>query len=285
MPGHLFQIGEAEPLEHTQIERSTLRRQRTDNNTLTINSGVVFNKDADFDIEAWTLARPGMAVGARPIDGSIQNAVMPIPRSPISGTSYQDDAALDKDSQEISGLLDYAVGNAPERRETATTVQLLQAAANARFDIKVRNFNSSFLELGHMMLERWHQLLTRPIPVAIPRKGQMGFDYVEIDRTVLPAYDSVDLVAPGSPGLLLKDARNQKLLQYYQSLVQNPMYQMNPAWQQAANQLLIIALKEAEIDGIEPVIQMLEAPPAPPPMPPRMPGGAPQGPNPGQPGS
>lgn len=248
--GMLFQIGEAEPLEHTQIEISTLRRQRTDNNSLIINKMWLYNKDAEVDLEAFMLARPGGAIGARPGDGPLSNAVMPIEQHDISGASDQELSYLDKDGQEISGLLDYAVGSAPERRETATTVQLLQAAANARFDIKVRNYAQSMQELGYMMFERAKQLLVKKLPLRIPVMSPMGAQYVEVSRDTLPEYDAIDLVVPGSPGLLLKDARQQKLLQYFQSLLN-----VSPP---AAVNMLMIALKEAEIDGIEPVLLQLQ---------------------------
>jgi len=255
IPNELFQMGEAEPLFHTQIEMSTLRRQRTDNNTLAINVGYLYNRDAEVDVESLKLSRPGMLVGARPLEGSLANAVQPLQRGQISNAGYKEFQDLSQDAQDISGLLDYAVGASPERRETATTVQLLQSAANLRFDIKIRNFNYSFLQLGYMMFDRWAQFLTRPIKIRIPKESQQGFEYVEITRNELPKREEVDLVAPGNPGLLLKDARAQRLLQFYNGLMQNPM--ANPA---AALQLFILALKEAEIDGIEPIIQLLEQP-------------------------
>lgn len=252
IPNELFQVGEAEPLLHNQVENSTLRRQKTDNNALQINSGYVYNKDAEVDIESLKLSRPGMCVGSRPLDGSLANSVMPIPRNPIS-VGDADLQYLDKDAQDISGLTDYATGATPQRRETATTVQLLQSAANLRSDIKIRNYSQAFAEVGYMMFERWKQFLTRPIQIRVPRKGQTGFDYVEITKDELPEFDEVDLSAPGNPGMLVKDARSQKMLQFYNGLMQNPA--ANP---QAALKLYILALKEAEIDGIEPIIQLLE---------------------------
>jgi hypothetical protein len=274
VPGQLWQIGEVEPLEHTQIEASTLRRQRTDVNSLIINPMYLYNKDADVDLEAFELSRPGGGIGCRPIDGSIQNAVQMLDRGDITGGSSQDLGYLDKDGQEISGLLDYAVGSSPERRETATTVQLLQAAANLRFDIKVRNFSDSFRRLGMMMHERWSQLLTEPIPLRIPVPGAMMPMFKGVTRADLPPYSDVDLTVPGNPSFLLKDARHQKLLQHVQTILSIPV--ANP---QAALELEKIALQEAEIDGIEPVLRLLEMGPQMPGMPgmpgqPGMPGDA-----------
>ena len=254
--GDLWQIGEAEVLWHNQVERSTLRRQRTDNNTLIINRGWIYNKDAEVDLESLELSRPGMAVGCRPQVGeSVASVIQPLVQGDINGASYKEDQDLDKDSQETSGLLDYAVGSAPERRETATTVQLLQNAANLRFDIKIRNDSDSFLDLGYMIFERAKQLQTKPLDLAVTIPGMQKPIYVKLTKEELPDYEAVDLVAPGNPNMLLKDARQQKILQYVENIKTTPG--ANPM---AAVELLKVGLREAEIDGIEPVIAMLSMP-------------------------
>jgi hypothetical protein len=63
--------------------------------------------------------------------------------------------------------MDYAVGSSPERRETATTVQLLQTAANMRFDIKIRNASYAETQAAFMIYERYKQWLTKPIPIQV----------------------------------------------------------------------------------------------------------------------
>lgn len=257
VPNELFQIGEAEPLEHTQVEMSTLRRQRTDNNAVNINGGFIVDKNADVDTESLSLSRPGMVVGATREPGRpISDVVMPIPRNDISGTSYQDYQELNKDAQDTSGLLDYAVGSAPERRETATTVQLLQTAGNMRFDVKIRNSAYAFMQAGAMVYRRYKQLLTKPIPIRVASRQGIGVEYREITKDDLPDPHQIDLTVPGSPEFLLKDARQQKMMQVYEALKTNPA--IPP---EAAMRFFVLLLKEAQIDGIEEIITMLEGPP------------------------
>lgn len=255
IPNELFQVGEAEPLEHTQVELSTLRRMRTDNNNLIINRMWLYDKNANVDLESLELSRPGGAVGVEAMGQPIANVLQPLAQADLNGASYKEFQDLDKDAQEISGLLDYAVGSAPERRETATTVQLLQTAANQRFDIKVRNNNEGVAKLGRMLHERWKQFLTRPVAIRVPKWQGMGYIYQNITRDDLPELDEVDLSVPGSPELLLKDARYQKMMQAYGAIMQNPA--ANP---QAGLKLLVLTLKEMNLDGIEPIVQLLEQP-------------------------
>jgi len=255
VPGELFQVGEAETLAHNQIEHSTLRRQRTDNNSIIINKMFLFNKSADVDIEAMRLARPGGGVGADPPDGNLRNAIVPIEQRDINGASYQEQQALDQDAQDTSGLLDYAVGSAPERRETATTVQLLQTAANQRFDLKIRNYAHSFIELAEMIYERVKQFQTMPIPIRVQVPGQLDPTFSEITKDSLPELDHIDLTSAGNPDLLMKDARNQKMLQYLQMMQSLPT--VDPM---AVHKFFVLVLKEAGIDGIEQILALLEQP-------------------------
>jgi hypothetical protein len=259
VPGELWQIGEVEPLEHNQIEISTLRRQRADNNSLIINRMWIYNKDADVDLESLEISRPGGTVGARPVDGSLDNAVKPLSQNDINGASFREFQDLDKDGKEISGLLDYATGAAPERKETATTVQLLQAAANMRNDIKIRNYNDSMIELGNMIHARVKQLQTKPMPIKIQMPGQLVPIFKDITRDDIPDIDEVELTAPGNPSFLMKDARKQEMMQYYQALMSNP--NIPP---QASVEMLKLSLSQSEIPGIEPVINAMVPPPMPP---------------------
>lgn len=89
--------------------------------------------------------------------------------------------------------------------------------------------------------------------------------YKNVTKEDLPPFDDVELTVPGSPDMLLKDARQQKLQQHAQTLLSLAAAQPSPLVQ-AAIELEKIALQEADISGIEPVLRLLEAPPVPPGM-------------------
>jgi hypothetical protein len=249
----LWQIGEVEMIKDIQNEMTTLRRMRTDVNNLTINPMWLINRTADVNEAELGLSRPGGFVHAMPQNGSLSDAVQQLRVGATTGLSSEEFQLLLKDAERITGQHDYSVGAAPERKETATAVQLLQAAANMRYDIKVRSFAHSFMEANYMIFERWKQLLTKPHPLRIPLQGQTGFEYVLVTKDILPEYDDVDLVTTGDPAMLMKDARKQEIAQLYE-MINNNQFVMP----QTKLKMLAIAAKAREIEGVDTLLRDLE---------------------------
>jgi hypothetical protein len=249
----LWQIGEVEMLRDLQNEMTTLRRMRTDVNNLTINPMWIINEQANVNEAELGLSRPGGYVHALPQNGSLADAVTQLRVGNTTSLSSEDFAMLKEDAKEITGQFDYSSGETPERRETASAVQMLQAAANMRYDIKVRSISHSFMDFNYMILERWKQLLTKPHPLQIPIVGGTGVKFVKVTRDMLPDPDEVDLVAQGDPSMLLKDARKQEIAQMYE-IINNSQFVMP----QTKLKAMIMVLKSRDLEGSEQLIQEIE---------------------------
>lgn len=249
----LWQIGEVEMIKDLQNEITTLRRMRTDVNNLTINPMWLINRTADVNEAELGLSRPGGFVHAMPQNGSLSDAVQQLKVGATTGLSSEEFQLLLKDAERVTGQYDYSVGASPERKETMGAVQLLQSAANMRFDIKVRGAAHAFMEMNYMVFERWKQLLTKPHPLRIPIQGSTGFKYVPVTKDILPEYDDVDLVTTGDPAMLMKDARKQEIAQLYE-MVNSSELVMPPT----KLKMLAIAAKSREIEGVDAIIQDLE---------------------------
>lgn len=249
----LWQIGEVEMIQDLQNELTTLRRMRTDVNNLTINPMWIINRTADVNEAELGLSRPGGFVHAMPQNGTLSDAVTQLKIGNTTALSSEEFQLLLKDAERVTGQYDYSVGASPERRETMGAVQLLQSAANMRFDIKVRGAAHSFMEVNYMVFERWKQLLTKPHPLRIPVQGSTGFQFVMVTKDTLPEYDDVDLVTTGDPAMLMKDARKQEIAQLYEMINNSPLV-MPPT----KLKMLMIAAKSREIEGMESIIQDLE---------------------------
>ena len=247
-------IGEIEPIAHMQVELSTLRRQRTDNNTMRMNNMFLVDRDAEIE-ESDFVSRPWGKIRVRarsgePIDAVIKPLLVP----DMSGTSFNDFAAMKNDFKDTLGLLDAAVGRQAALSSTATEVNLLQTAGNYRFDLKVRCFAASMLDLGYMIYERWKQFLTRPVYFHTDQQKSIA-----VTRDSLPEYDNIELLVPGNAARLQKDQRHQTLLQLYMSAMQNQYIDTR-----VAAELFKMVLRESDLDGIEPILKLLSAPPQPP---------------------
>lgn len=125
-------IGEIEPIEHLQREMNTLRSQRRDNATLKLQqvfayaAGLVEASDLQFF--------PGSAIA---VNGDPRELLFPINVGDIPNSGYQEEGGLKSDIEMTTGISDPVTGGG-DASQTATGVQLLQAAANVRIQNKTR---------------------------------------------------------------------------------------------------------------------------------------------------
>lgn len=126
-------IGEVEPMEHLQLELNELRSQRRDNATIKLNAPLVFweGKIRRQDLK-WG---PGMAI---PSTTNPEEAIKQLVIGDIPGSAYQESQEIVSDMETVSGVSDPVTGADAGAAETATGVQLVQAAANMRIQNKTR---------------------------------------------------------------------------------------------------------------------------------------------------
>jgi hypothetical protein len=131
--GRFTGISEIEPIQHLQYEINTLRNQRRDSATLSLMRSFAYNEtavDAD-DI----VFGPGLAI---PVNGDPRDFLFPIPVPDLPASSYQEENRIIDDIQRTSGISDPVTGGDTGASETATGVQLVQAAASMRIQNKTR---------------------------------------------------------------------------------------------------------------------------------------------------
>jgi len=131
--GRFVGISEVEPIRHLQYEINTLRSQRRDAATLALMRTFAYNEtvvDAD-DI----VLGPNMAI---PVSGDPREFLYPIPVPDLPASSYREEQAIVDDIQRTSGISDPVTGADVGASETATGVQLVQAAATMRIQNKAR---------------------------------------------------------------------------------------------------------------------------------------------------
>ena len=131
--GRLVGVSEVEPIRHLQYEINTLRSQRRDAATLALMRTFAFNETA---IDADDLVfGPGLAI---PVNGDPREFLFPIPVPDLPASSYQEEQRIVSDIERTSGISDPVTGGDTGAGETATGVQLVQAAATMRIQNKAR---------------------------------------------------------------------------------------------------------------------------------------------------
>lgn len=132
MPG----IGEVDPIEDLQREMNTLRRQRRDNAALVLSR--VFAYAEGFVNPDDLVFFPGAAIETQ---GEPRDLLFPIDVRDIPNSGYQEEQNLQADIERTTGISDPVSGTG-DASQTATGVQLVQAAANVRIQLKSRRLEA-----------------------------------------------------------------------------------------------------------------------------------------------
>ena len=167
--GQLAGIGEIEPMEDLQAEANIMRSQRRDNATVVLQKSF-FYADGMIDPSDFKIG-PGRGI---PTLGDPREAVMPIQFGEIPNSTYREMAELQADIERTTGIDDSLSGSGGSA-QTATGVQLVQAAANERIKQKTRNCEIELVRAGGRQMLALNQqkiLTSREIPV--PAEPQPG---------------------------------------------------------------------------------------------------------------
>lgn len=156
-------IGEIEPIEHLQREMNTLRSQRRDNASVKLNAPVAYS---DVLVEPGDLQFfPGAAI---PVNGNPRDLLYQLQVGDIPHSGYQEEANLQADIERVTGISDPVQGTG-DASQTATGVQLVQAAANVRIQNKTRRLE---VELVASQARQWvalnQQKITSNTEIRVP---------------------------------------------------------------------------------------------------------------------
>ncbi len=129
-------IGEVEPIEHLQIEMNTLRSQRRDNATITLQRAYAY---AEGFVDPDNLkVGPGVAI---PVNGDPRELLFPLPVQDIPASGYQEEANLIADIERVTGLRDQGSTGS----DTATGAQIVQQASSVRIRNKARRLHAEIV--------------------------------------------------------------------------------------------------------------------------------------------
>ena len=182
MPFHIFRPtevlhqfcgkGEIEPMEDLQHEMNQLRSDRRWNAMMTMHRAY-FYEEGSLDPDDVKIG-PGAMIAVDGNGGSLRDLLVPVTVGDIPNSGYQEELALQQDIERVTGISDMASG-ASGAEQTATGVQLVQAAAGLRIQLKTRRIE---LELIKPEAEDWlalnQQRITEARDVAIPSEPKAG---------------------------------------------------------------------------------------------------------------
>ena len=158
--------GEIEPIEDLQREMNMLRTNRMWNALTVLHKAMAYN-DGIVDPKKIKLG-PGALI---PVNGDPNDLLKEIEFGEIPFSSYREAQEIQADIERTSGISDSSSGADAGSQQTATGIQLVQAAANARIQNKTRRVEVEVIkpQARHWVcLNQRHILENRTIRVPAP---------------------------------------------------------------------------------------------------------------------
>lgn len=179
--GEFVGIGEIEPIAHLQYELNTLRSQRRDNATLVLQKAFMYTEGLVDPADLVIGPGVGIPVSATNLD----EVIKPIMIGEIPASGYEEESALKSDIEMTSGISDPVAGGeggGSASSETATGIQLVQAAANVRIRHKTKNLEwETIRPAAGQFLELWRQHMKEEVTVMIEDPAEAtGFRFEQV---------------------------------------------------------------------------------------------------------
>jgi hypothetical protein len=136
--GEFWGIGEIEPLEGLQDYRNAVTNDRMDNVRLVLNRMFFWDPSLAEDKRDFQM-RPGGLIRYDSKNGPARDVLTPVDMPDVTGSAYEEAAAVDDVVAKTSGVNDYTMGaDSPTMNDTATGISLIQEAGATRFGLKTR---------------------------------------------------------------------------------------------------------------------------------------------------
>ena len=136
--------------------------------------------------------------------------VVPLPQVPLAPEMYDHSTMIENDVNTVSGVSEYARGQMPEIRRTATEASIIADAGNARASDKLAMVEICIGEVGRRVIQLMQQYMTRDQMVRITGKDDQKHFVAYTRDDILGEYDFE--VEGGSTQPLNETARRQQAI-------------------------------------------------------------------------
>lgn len=216
-PGEFFGLATIESIKPTQKEMNLLRSQRRDNIALILNK--VFTLDTlagEVDLSTLYSAPGNVIMGI-----NIKEALDELQVSDVTASSFKESQDLQQDMQNITALTDYARGQTPKRRETATGIIRLQQAAQSRNEWQLRKLDWYVLQpLAKRIIVYLREYLDRADYAAIIGKENHADEFFGLDPDQIKRMLQVQPLTESI--VSIKEVDMNRFLQAYDRIINMP---------------------------------------------------------------
>lgn len=151
-----YGVSLVDKLRHLQIELNTTRNQRIDNVAMAINKMFKIRAGANIDPEQ-LISRPAGFVELEEMED-----LQEMEQKPVNSEAYTEEEIIKRDMDDVIGIYDPQRGSSGQRRETATTMTILDRAGNQRFELMVLMLETvGLLDMYQQIIELDQQYINK----------------------------------------------------------------------------------------------------------------------------
>jgi len=184
IPDFFYPMGDLESIESLQLELDKTRTQLINARKRYARKYLYHERSFGPEgREALESDQDGRLVPVVDENKPLQEVVVPMPQTPLSPEIYNTSAIIEEDINTVSGVSEYARGQMPEIRRTATEASIIADAGNARAADKLAIVELSIGQIARRVIQLMQQFMTGEQMARIAGKGgeDMFFTYTRED--------------------------------------------------------------------------------------------------------
>ena len=184
VPDFFYPMGDLESIESLQLELDKTRTQLINARKRYARKYLYHERSFGPEgREALESDQDGRLVPVVDENKPLQEVVVPMPQTPLSPEIYNTSAIIEEDINTVSGVSEYARGQMPEIRRTATEASIIADAGNARAADKLAIVELSIGQIARRIIQLMQQFMTGEQMARIAGKGgeDLFFTYTRED--------------------------------------------------------------------------------------------------------
>ncbi len=211
IPDVFYPMGDVEQMESLQEELNKTRSQMVNHRKRYARKYLYHERSfGPAGREALESDEDGRFVPVVDENRDLNGVVVPLPQVPLAPEIYNHSNIIEQDINTVSGVSEYARGQMPEIRRTATEASIIADAGNARAADKLAMVEIIIGEVARLVLQLLQQYMTQPQMVRITGKDDEEY-FVAYERDdIMGEYDFS--VEGGSTQPLNETARRQQAI-------------------------------------------------------------------------
>ena len=190
VPDFFYPMGDLESIESLQLELDKTRTQLVNARKRYARKYLYHERSFGPEgREALASDQDGRLVPVVDENKPLSEVVVPMPQTPLSPEIYNFSAIIEEDINMVSGVSEYARGQMPEIRRTATEASIVADAGNARSADKLAIVEIAISQIARRVMQLMQQFMTgeEMVRVADPSGPGVFVTYVRDD--IVGEYD------------------------------------------------------------------------------------------------